>query len=30
MHFSWFLDGGIIGAYILASLLVGLSLRKYV
>ncbi len=30
MHFSWFLDGGIIGAYILVSLLVGLSLRKYV
>ncbi|MBR8701754.1 Osmoregulated proline transporter OpuE [Fusobacterium sp. DD29] len=30
MHFSWFLDGGIVGVYILISLLVGLSLRKYV
>lgn len=30
MNFSWLLDGGIIGFYILISLLVGLSLRKYV
>lgn len=30
MNFSWLLDGSIIGVYILASLLVGLSLRKYV
>lgn len=30
MNFSWLLDGGIIGFYILISLLVGLSLREYV
>lgn len=30
MNFSWALDGSIIGFYILISLLVGLSIRKYV
>lgn len=30
MNFSWFLDGSMIGLYILFSLLVGLSIRKYV
>ena len=30
MNFSWALDGSIIGFYILVSLLVGLSIRKYV
>lgn len=30
MHFSWLLDGSIIGFYILVSLFVGLSIRKYV
>lgn len=30
MNFSWILDGGMIGFYIILSLLVGLSIRKYV
>ena len=29
-NFNWFLDGGIVGFYILLSLIVGIFIRKYV
>lgn len=30
LNFNWFLDGSIVGVYILLSLIVGLIIKKYV
>jgi hypothetical protein len=30
LHFSWPIDGGIVGLYLLATMIAGISVRKYV
>ena len=29
-HFSWYLDGSIVGLYLVATMVAGIMVRKYV